>query len=226
MPALRTPQPPIGAVVFDLDGLMFNTEDVFYHAGTELLRRRGHEMTPEVMNVMLGRRPHEAFQSLKELLGLTEAIDILLAESRSIFSEVLVDYLAPMPGLHELLGHIDRHRLPKGVATSSPRLYLEDILGRFDLLARFDVTLTSEDVTHGKPHPEIYLKAAERLSVDPVRMLVLEDSEAGTKSAHAAGAVVVSVPHQHTARHDFTGAAHIATRLDDPFVLDLIARGR
>ena len=214
--------PTIRAVVFDLDGLMFNTEDVFNHAGQELLRRRNHELTHELLSRMMGRRSHESFAILRESLGLSESIEELLAESSVIFGEMLKTHLAPMPGLFELLDHIESRGLPKGVATSSNRTYLEDILGRFDLLDRFAFTLTGEDVTHGKPHPEVYLKAAETLGIAPAEMLVLEDSEAGTHAAAAAGAVIVSVPHQHSRSHNFTPATHVAESLVDPFVLNLL----
>jgi HAD superfamily hydrolase (TIGR01509 family) len=221
----RDSSPParrIRAVVFDLDGLMFNTEDVFHLAGSELLRRRNLEMTREVMNAMLGRRPHEGFMILKQMVALQETVEELLDESRGIFFGLLEQHLAPMPGLFELLDFIELRGLPKGVATSSPRFYLEDMLSRFELLDRFPLRLTAEDVSHGKPHPEIYLKAADALEVDPSEMLVFEDSEAGTKSGVSAGAVVVSVPHGHTAHHDFAGAAFIADSLKDPRILSLL----
>ncbi|MEI8382940.1 MAG: HAD-IA family hydrolase, partial [Planctomycetota bacterium] len=112
--------------------------------------------------------------------------------------------------------------LPKGVATSSPRDYLENVFGRFELLPRFPVSLTAESVTLGKPNPEIYLKAAQQLGVAPAEMLVLEDTQTGTRAGAAAGAFVVSVPHEHTATHDFSQASYIATGLSDPFVIRLV----
>lgn len=212
----------ISAVCFDLDGLMFNTEHVFFASAEVLLGRRNMPMTREAMNCMLGRRPLESFRNLVDLLSLTEEPAVLLEESRTIFYGLLDTRLETMPGLFELLAHIEAKGLPKGVATSSPRDYLEHMLGRFDLQTRFPVTLTAEDVTHGKPHPEIYLNAAQRLGVAPANMLVLEDSFAGTKAGVAAGAYVISIPHEHTCEHDFTGAKHIATSLADPVILALI----
>ncbi len=217
---------PIRAVCFDLDGLMFNTEHVFYEAGGELLRRRGLEMTLDVMNVLIGRRPVESFQALVAYLKLDEKPEDLLAESREIFHAMLAVKLAPMPGLFELLDAIESAGLPKGVATSSPRFYLTDVLGQFALLPRFAITLTAEDVTHGKPHPEIYLKAAELLGVQPAEMLVMEDSQAGTKAAVTAGAHVVSIPHEFTAAHNFDGARHIAGSLSDPYIHNLLQTSR
>lgn len=212
----------IRAVVFDLDGLMFNTEEVFHRTGAELLRRRGKQLTDELRAQMMGRRANEAFQAMIETCGLSDSIDALKAESQEIFDALLDQYLAPMPGLDKLLGHIEARRLPKGVATSSPRAYLEELLGRFELLDRFDPTLTAEDVTHGKPHPEVYQTAAGRLGVSPGELLVLEDSEAGTRAAAAAGAVVVAVPHQYSRMHDFSSATHVVASLHDPRLLELI----
>ncbi len=213
----------ICAVVFDLDGLMFNTEDVFNATGQELLGRRGLEFTHEIRVQMMGRRANESFAILREMTGLPESADDLLAESQQIFEGLLSQHLAPMPGLFDLLNHIEHHALPKGVATSSGRAYLENILGRFDLLSRFPMTLAAEDVSQGKPHPEIYLKAAERIGVSPMQMLVFEDSEAGTQAAVAANAPVISIPHEHSRQHDFRGAAFIATGLNDPRIREWIS---
>ena len=212
----------IQGVVFDLDGLMFNTEAVFNRAGHELLRRRGKQMTHEILTQMMGRRPPEAFACMVEMTGLSESIEGLMIESQEIFTDLLAEHLAPMPGLFELLDEIDALSLEKGVATSSPRDYLQEILGRFDLEPRFDFTLTAEDVSEGKPHPEIYLTAAKRLGIAPSQMLVLEDSEAGTQAGAAAGAVVVSVPHEFSHWHDFSAATHIASSLNDACVFGLL----
>jgi HAD superfamily hydrolase (TIGR01509 family) len=212
----------IRAVVFDFDGLMVNTEEVFQLSGTELLRRRGKEPTPAIFHGMMGRRSHEALAYLIEVMRLDDTVEQLQAESMEIFFAVLDDILQPMPGLFELLAAIERRGLPKAVATSSERAYLQNLLGRVDLLDRFDVLLTAEDVTHGKPHPEIYLTAAERLGVAPHEMLVLEDSEMGTRAAAAAGAHIISVPHQHSAHFSFADAKGIATSLIDPIILQLV----
>jgi HAD superfamily hydrolase (TIGR01509 family) len=218
MPATLT----IKAVVFDFDGLMFNTEEIFNLSGKELLRRRGKEMTPAILSMMMGRRSDEAFPLMIKALGLTEEPAVLRAEERAIFHELLWKHVAPMPGLFDLLAHIESRGLPKGVATSSRRPYIESLLGHFQLMDRFNVTLTAEDVTQGKPHPEIYLTAAARIGVSPAEMLVLEDSEMGTRSAAAAGAVAVSVPHEHSRQHDFSTAYLVAEGLHDPRILRLV----
>jgi len=213
---------PIRAVVFDLDGLMVNTEEVFHLTGHELLRRRGKVATQELFNAMMGRRAREAFAAMIDMMQLSDSIDDLQDESESIFDGLLETKLRTMPGLLELLDHIESRDMPKGVATSSDRVYMERMLGHFDLLHRFPMRLTAEDVTHGKPNPEIYLTAAKRIGVLPHEMLVLEDSHNGTKAAAAAGAHIISVPHEHSQHHDFSPAKHVASSLIDPVILELI----
>ncbi|GAB5442900.1 MAG: HAD-IA family hydrolase [Fuerstiella sp.] len=211
----------VEAVVFDLDGLMLNTEDVFHLSGCEMLARRGLEMTEEIHRSMLGRRPNEAFQAMKDLTGIADSIDDLKTETRTLFSEIAATSLELMPGLTDLLKLIESLKLPRAVATSSPRDYVLDLLGRFDLLKHFPLMLTAEDVRLGKPDPEIYLTAAEQLGVAPERMLVLEDSETGTRAAAAAGAITVSVPNRHTADGDFSMATRRVSSLADPELLRL-----
>jgi HAD superfamily hydrolase (TIGR01509 family) len=220
--AKSVPTPTIRAVVFDFDGLMVNTEEVFNLSGTELLRRRGKEPTPALFHAMMGRRSHEALAYLIDIMKLDDTVEQLQAESTEIFFALLDDILEPMLGLFQLLEAIERRGLPKAVATSSERAYLNNLLARLDLQNRFDALLTAEDVTHGKPHPEIYLTAAKRLGVDPAEMLVLEDSDMGTKAAAAAGAHIISVPHQHSSHFAFREAKAIATSLADPIIMRLV----
>ncbi|MEI6539306.1 MAG: HAD family phosphatase [Planctomycetota bacterium] len=215
-------RPQIRAVVFDMDGLMLNTEDVFDLAGRQLLARRGLEMTNLIRHSMLGRRPIEAFNALKLHTGMPDQIEDLMHETKELFEAIAENSLATMPGLHDVLELIEARDLPRAVATSSPRAYMMPLLERFNLLHRFHFTLTAEDVTHGKPDPEIYQLAASRLNVSPTEMLVLEDSEIGTRAAHAAGAYIVSVPNRHTAVGDFSMSRLVIDSLLDKRLHDLL----
>ena len=196
--------PVVRAVVFDFDGLMLNTEDIFELVGQQLMTRRGLEMTDEIRRGMLGRRAAEAFAVMKSLTGIADHVEDLILETAVLFEDAARDRLTVMPGLRGILQIVEDRQLPRAVATSSPRAYMTPLLQRFELLRHFPLTLTAEDVTHGKPHPEVYLTAARLLKVDPSEMLVLEDSETGTRAAAAAGAYVVSVPNRHTAAGDFS----------------------
>ena len=182
------------AIVFDMDGLMFNTEDVYWRVGTELLRRRGCRFSRDLSDAMMGRPPQTCFEVMIRWHSLNETWEELAAESEEIFLWLLDRHLAPMPGLMELLAALEKARIGKAIGTSSSRRSLEAILSRFAMEPRFQFVLTAEDITHGKPDPEIYLKAAARFGIAPREMLVLEDSQTGCRSAAAAGAIVVAVP--------------------------------
>ncbi|MFH5806480.1 HAD family hydrolase, partial [Alienimonas sp. DA493] len=229
LPRTFPPAVPIQAVAFDLDGTLINSEDVFEKAGDELLARRGHEHTPEVRGLMLGKRADEAFAALIDHLGLTESAEELIAELGELFRGHAEGGLELMPGALPLLDRVAAEGLPTAVCTSSDRAYLHETLARFELIDRFDVLLGAEDVERGKPNPEIYLAAADRLGVPVGDLLVLEDSETGCAAGVASGAVAVAVPNRHTAAMDFSGAAFVADGLTDARIaelLDEIAAGR
>lgn len=213
---------PFDAVVFDLDGLMFNTEVVFHETGTELLRRRNKPAPPELFAAMMGRRAPEAFRVMIEMMELDDTVETLQAESWELFETLLDKHLAPMPGLIELLDRVESAGLGKAVATSSGRDYAEDVLARYELLDRFTAILTAEDVTHGKPHPEIYAAATSRLRADPTRSLVLEDSNAGVEAAKAAGCFAVAVPHAHSHGQTYERADLIIDTLADPVLAEYL----
>jgi HAD superfamily hydrolase (TIGR01509 family) len=175
-------------IVFDMDGLMFNTEDVYTLVGAELLRRRGCEFTAELKHRIMGLRPQPAFERLIDDCGLDDTWQNLAAESNRLFLELLDGRLRPMPGLMKLLDALETAEIPKAIGTSSGRELVDACLRPFDLERRFQFVLTAEDVTHGKPHPEIYLTAAQRFGTSPAEMTVLEDSENGCRAAAAAGA--------------------------------------
>jgi HAD superfamily hydrolase (TIGR01509 family) len=202
--------------VFDLDGLMFNTEELYQEVGTELLRRRGKLFDAELVDAMMGRPASSALQLMIDYHSLDSTVDELSRETAEIFDALLETRLELMPGLAELLVALETAEVPKAIATSSGPQFAERVLGAFDLVPRFEFVLTCDDIREGKPHPEIYLLAARRLEVAPDRLLVLEDSQNGCRAALAAGAIAVAVPGGPSLRHDFTGAALVADSLADP----------
>ncbi len=211
------------AVVFDMDGLMFNTEEVYTLVGTELMRRRGHEFPDGLKDAMMGLPPQAAFETMIRWHGLDDTWEELLPESDQIFVGLLDDHLAPMPGLWELLDALEAARIPKAIATSSGREMLDDVFSRFDLHDRLQFILASEDVTRGKPHPEVYLTAAARFGLAAHQMLVLEDSQNGCRAAAAAGAFTVAVPAEHSRGHDFSVASLVVESLSDPRLYQVLA---
>ncbi len=216
----------IRAVVFDLDGLMFDTEALFFRVSSEMLAARGKSFTPEIMRAMLGRRAADAGHVLKTMTGLAEPVEVLLADVRQRFYAEMDTAVHPTPGLFALLDHLGRSALPLAVATSSRRSYAERLLNLHRLGGRFRFVLAAEDVTHGKPDPEIYARAIERFAVPSRSVMVLEDSPAGVAAARDAGAFVVGVPHEHSPAETLGAADLLVPRLDDAALLRLLEHDR
>jgi len=203
------------AVVFDLDGLMFNTEDLYQQVGTEVLRRRGKEFTAELIDQMMGRQAPKALQRMIDWHQLDDTAEELAEESMEIMFRLLPDQLQPMPGLLDLLSSLEAADVPKGIATSSSRIFVTHVLDLFDLAPRFSFVLTAEDITLGKPAPDVYLLSAEKHHVKPEQVMVLEDSQIGCRAAVAAGTHAVAVPEGQSEQHHFAGVQLIANSLSD-----------
>jgi HAD superfamily hydrolase (TIGR01509 family) len=212
------------AVVFDLDGLLIDSESIFERAATDLLARRGlPPLAPEVLRHMLGRSAEVGFVFFREYYGLAESSTDLIAECRELFYAAIdVRGVPLMPGAVELLAAVERRGLPTAIATSSRRPYLERVLGPHGVLGRFRFALTREDVTHCKPDPEIYRMAAARLTVEPGEMVVLEDSLNGMIAAKAAGARCVVVPHAVIIREELGAADAVLPSLAAPELYELL----
>jgi HAD superfamily hydrolase (TIGR01509 family) len=212
----------IRAVVFDLDGLMFDTEALFFRVSSQALAARGKPFTRETMLSLIGLRADAALRIWKTLAGADEPVEDLLADVRQRFLAEMDTAVHPTPGLFVLLDHLTRRALPLAVATSSRRAYADRLLTQHGLADRFELILASEDVTRGKPDPEIYRLAASRFGVPPGSMLVLEDSPAGLAAAKGAGAIAVGVPHEHSPAEALAGADLIVSRLDASALFSLI----
>ena len=206
------------AVAFDLDGLMFNTEVLYESVGRELVESRGKTYSPAVTQQMMGRPSRVALQMMIDHYQFCESISQIQDEVDAIFDGMLEDRLETMPGLFELLLAIEQADIPKAVTTSSRRAFVEKVLGQFHLQDRFAFILSAEDVVNGKPDPEIYRTAASRFQIPASRLIVLEDSEIGSRAAVSANAVTISVPGEHSKHQQFPRQAIMATSLADPLI--------
>ena len=205
---------------------MFNTEDLYNLAGEQLLAPRGHEFTRELKLAMMGLPGEEAFSVMIRHCGLDDSVAQLKEETDQIFQSLLPERIEMMPGLQTLLDAIDNAGLPRAVATSSHRNFADRALGHFNLKPGFQFVLTGDDVTKGKPDPEVYLTASNKLGVPPEAILVLEDSVFGSTAAVAAGAFTVAVPTEFSRDQDYSHTDAVVDRLDSPEVLGWIKNRR
>jgi HAD superfamily hydrolase (TIGR01509 family) len=202
------------AIVFDMDGLMIDSEKVYWAVGRELAREYGKEVSDQTLGKMMGRSPIKSVEIYAQDLGLTIPPAELLEIRELRVKAALEKGVDPMPGLFEVLDEV-KPRYKLAVATSAP-MYLVNVIFRHLGLARyFDVVQTSDDVKNGKPDPEIYLKAMGRLGVRPGESIVLEDSSNGALAGKRSGAYVIAVPSQYTRDQDFSFADEVAINLQD-----------
>ena len=209
----------IQAIAFDMDGLLLNTEHLYDVVINDLLSTRGQSFTRETKLAMMGRGAQPALKILKERHNLTEDWTSLAQEIESRLIRILPDKLGLMPGVQILLDKIKQCDRPAVVVTSSPRSFAVTALRQVDILERFEFLVCGEDVERGKPAPDIYMKAAEKLGVPPHQILALEDSHTGSHAAVAAGFHTIAVPGEHSADQDFSHVVFVAQRIDDPRIM-------
>ncbi len=209
-------------VALDMDGLLFDTEKLYWQVGDRILQRRGRRFCPDLQQRMMGRIGVACMQEMVDFHSLSDSPEQLLEESDMLYGHLLSADLRPMPGLSEWIDRLVQAGLPFGLATSSRRKFVDVILARTAWSDALSFVLTGDDVTHGKPHPEMYLRAAQCLGIEPAEMLVLEDSGNGCAAAVSAGAFVVAIPSEHTRGHSFVGAQLIADSLRDPRLSALV----
>lgn len=215
-------KPDIRCVVFDLDGLLFNTEDLYDQVSDIILSRRKQTFSLELKHEMMGKPAPVAFQIMKDWFSLEESIDQLQQETEAEFESLLETDLQVMPGVSTLMQWIDLCGLPRAIATSSRRRFALKCLEISGLADRFEFVLTAEDVKRGKPDPEIYCAAADRFACATQQMLVFEDSLTGSRAASASGACTIAVPGHHSAHLVFDHVDLVVSRLDDPKVRSIV----
>jgi HAD superfamily hydrolase (TIGR01509 family) len=190
---MTLPRKP-AAVVFDMDGLLFNTESLYQDAVMLAAAEGGHQMVPDLFRQMVGLPVVQSRALLLAHFGEDFPVDAFEAAWVRYFWVIAETRLTLKPGVLELLDTLDELALPRAIATSSSHRTVERHLSAHDLLGRFDTVVGNGDYTAGKPAPDPFLTAAHRLSVEPKRCLALEDSPNGVRSAAAAGMMTIMVP--------------------------------
>jgi HAD superfamily hydrolase (TIGR01509 family) len=191
-----TKHPPIQALIFDMDGLLVDSEHLAEAAMTAFLRRYGHEPRAEVASQLLGRRLPEAIAIVREAY----ALDLPVGELIAIYGEMRISALRgnvrPMPGAAEIIAFGRVAGLRLALATSGHRTHADLSLGETGLANLFDGEATGDDVERGKPAPDLFLLAASRIGIEPAACVVFEDAPLGVAAGVAAGMRTVAVPNE------------------------------
>ena len=196
----------IEAVVFDMDGLMLDTEPLYKMAWQRASADLGYELDNESYAKLVGRPTAACEEALRAQFGPEFPLDRFRARWPELWQAGVAEAgIVAKPGLFELLAFLDQRGLPLALATSSEAEYTDFSLQSAGLAGRFAVVVTGDQVAQGKPAPDIYLEAAARLRTKPDLCLALEDSEAGILAASGAGMIAVLIP-------DWTHPSEIAVR--------------
>ena len=186
----------IEAVVFDMDGVIVDSEQVWDDVRERLARERGGRWHDRAQADMMGMSSLEWSRYMHDVIGLRESPEEINAE---VVRRMLERYRSQLPLIDGAVEAVRRlaAELPLAVASSSNRPLIEAVLETAGIADAFAVTVSSEEVERGKPAPDVYLEAARRLGVPPERCAAVEDSSNGLRAAHAAGMRVLALPNAH-----------------------------
>lgn len=193
----------IAAVIFDLDGLMIDSERVSLRVWRAFLDEFDRTLSDEDYRSMIGMNTHASAAYVKRLTQVPLAVDEIVKDHRERLYEVIGRDAQPMPGLIDLVETLQGLDLVLGVASNSPGDYVTRALGAIRLVDAFPVIVAADQVQRGKPAPDVYLEASRRLKTAPEACMAIEDSPLGLKAALAAGMRCVVVPN-----HDLRGSAY------------------
>jgi HAD superfamily hydrolase (TIGR01509 family) len=186
----------IDGVIFDLDGLLLDSEQVWDAAREELARERGGRWHPQAQRDMMGMSSPEWSRYMHDVIGLPEPPEEINAEVVHRLEDRYREHLPVIPGAREAVERL-AERWPLALASSSNRELIDLALELMGLTHYFKATVSSEEVARGKPAPDVYLEAARRLKIAATRAAAIEDSHNGIRAAKAAGMRVIAIPNSH-----------------------------
>jgi HAD superfamily hydrolase (TIGR01509 family) len=186
----------IEGVIFDLDGVLLDSEQVWDEAREQLANERGGRWHENAQRDMMGMSSLEWSRYMHETIGLPESPEEISREVVRRLTSLYREHLPELPGAREAVERLAT-RWPLGLASSSNRELIDLVLELMGVAHLFRATVSSEEVARGKPAPDVYLEAARRLGVDPTHAAAIEDSENGIRAAKAAGMRVLAIPNEH-----------------------------
>lgn len=202
------------AILFDMDGLMVDTERLYIETESAIAESFGKKLTEETIWKMMGKKAVEAIGIYISDLGINMPVEEMIGIRDNLFEEKLRNELVPMPGLFEIVNEY-RGTLQLAIATGSPRKFLNIVLDKLEIREHFQALQTADEISNGKPDPEIYIKTAEKLGIPPEECIVLEDSQNGALAGKRAGCYTIAIPSEYTCKQDFSFVDYQARDLHD-----------
>ena len=196
-------KPQIKAILFDMDGVIIDSEKLYVRFWKEAANKLGYNMTHEEALGLRSSNRIDATNYLKKLYGNDVSYDAIRNLRIKLMDEFINTHgIEAKKGVKEILDYLDLNNIPRVIVTSSPIERVKAHLGYLNILNRFDKICTAYEVKRGKPHPDIYLYAAKCLNLDPNDCLAIEDSPSGINSAASAKANAIIIPDQDEPTED------------------------
>ena len=204
------------AVIFDLDGVLVDSEPRYAIALNRVVVKEGAEpLTEDESRSLIGTTVEDTWNAIKEMRSLTKPFEYYLGIYSQTLIEIFREGLELQPGAMDVVRAVRDRGLPLGLATSSRRAWVDVQLEVVGVNNMFDAVVTGDEVQNGKPSPEIYLSAAHLLSVPPAECLAIEDSPSGVAAAAGAGMYTVAVRTESTAGLDISSADVVLDSLEE-----------
>lgn len=211
------------AFIFDMDGVIIDSEPIHFEIDVETMKYFGVTITPHELERFVGMTNPEMWSILKQDYGLPQSVsEIIEYQLKSKIELIRSIDLAPIEGIQELIFDLKQNNISIGLASSSPISFIHEVLRKYNFFEYFDSIVSGEEVAKGKPAPDIYLEASNQLNINPSECWVLEDSKHGIQAAKSAGMKCIGFINPNSGNQDLSKANTIMNSIRDIKVTDLL----
>lgn len=193
------------AVLFDMDGVIIDSEPLHFDADQKTMAYLGHEVSYQELEKYVGMTNPDMWAQVKREYPIEQTVEEIIEYQLALKIEMLgKEDDEPIDGIRDLLAELQRSQKKIALASSSPRIFIEEVLKKFNIIHLFDSIVSGEEVPRGKPAPDVFLAAARELGVPPERCVVIEDSQNGVKAAKSAGMTCVGFINPNSGNMDLS----------------------
>lgn len=204
------------AVIWDMDGVIIDSEPLHFEIDIQTMNYLGAQITKEQLERFVGMTNPEMWTIIKGEYGIAQTVIEIIEHQLSAKIHALSEMdIMPIDGVKELILDLKSRNIPMGIASSSPRLFIEEVLEKFQIREYFDCIVSGEEVKQGKPAPDVYLEAAQLLGVKPHECIVIEDSRNGIKAAKAARMKCIGYVNVNSGNQDLSAADRVVQSIND-----------
>ncbi len=197
----------IEAVIFDMDGVVIDSHHVWIKTNHKFFEKRNMEFDDtKELSKRLGKKIQESTAILKELYGLDEDVDEMVKERLEILKDLSDNELKLMPGFLELVDYLEINKIKMALASGSPKEFVDYVIKKFSLERFFDAVVCGDDVIYGKPDPEVFIIASQKMGMKNENCAVIEDAVNGLEAANAGGMYSIAYPNSHHTKEEYEEA--------------------